>query len=156
MSSQKNSSNDIFGEPIKQKRAQPEQKLQAQVCAYLKLMYPSVIFTSDITSGMFLPKHIAVKYASLRSSRALPDLLILHRVKAPEDASHDFFSGLALELKAESNSPFLKDGITLSSSKHVQEQSAILSILTIHGFSAQFVCGFDHARKVIDNYMNLK
>lgn len=120
---------------------QPEKHLQKQVCQYLKMQYKDVIFLSEC-SGLKASIGVAMQLKSLRSGKALPDLVILQ----PSGQYH----ALCIELKAESI--YLKDG-SLSKEKHIQEQNEILNRLNEKGYKAQFCCSFDHAKTVIDNYL---
>jgi hypothetical protein len=119
----------------------PEAHLQKQICTYLKMQYPSVIFLSEC-SGLKVSIGVAMQLKALRSGKALPDLVILE----PSGNYH----ALCLELKAESI--YLKDG-SLSKEKHIQEQNEILNRLNEKGFKAQFCCGFDYTKSIIDNYL---
>jgi hypothetical protein len=118
-----------------------EESLQIAVSNYLRLQYPNVIFTAE-SSGLKLTIGQAVKAKKLRSSRGLPDMIILE----PRQGYH----GLCLELKTVS--PYKKDG-SLKSDTHLQEQQQILTNLNEKGYAAKFVTGFDKAKKVIDFYM---
>lgn len=120
-----------------------EESLQIAVSNYLKLQYPEVIFTSE-ASGLKLTIGQAVKAKKMRSSSGLPDMIILE--------PNRFWGGLCLELK--SKSPFKKNG-QLKADKHLEEQEQLLRKLNIEkNFAACFVHGLDHAKKVIDGYMN--
>jgi hypothetical protein len=123
----------------------PEELLQISVCKYISFAYPKVVFTSD-ASGVRLSMGVAIKLKKMRSSDAIPDLLILE----PRGEYH----GLMLELKVKS--PYLKDGQTLSTTEHVQDQNKTLSKLSKLGYKAQFATGFDESKQVIDAYMALK
>lgn len=123
-----------------------EESIQLAVSSYLRLQYPEIIFTSE-SSGLKLPIGQAVKAKKLRSSKGLPDLIILH----PRKVSGYHFAGLCLELKVKS--PYLKDGRTLKNDDHLQEQYEVLKRLASLGYMAVFVTGFDEAKKIIDNYL---
>ena len=81
-----------------------------------------------------------------RSVHKIPDMIILK----PNGEYH----GLILELKSEDSSPYLKDG-SLSKGQHIQEQNQTLTALLNIGYYAVFAVGFDNAKKIIDDYMNL-
>ncbi|WP_439946480.1 hypothetical protein [Streptomyces sp. BBFR109] len=128
-------------------RFNSEASLQQQVCDYLRLRYPGVLFRSDYASGLKLTMHQAVNHKRLQSSRAWPDLFIYE----PRGGCQ----GLALELKREDVKIYKLDG-TLRSDPHLREQAAMLGELAGRGYRAQFVCGFDAAVKAIDQYLNMK
>ena len=121
-----------------------EEKLQIAVCKYLKLQYPDVIFTAE-SSGLKLTIGQAVIAKQLRSSKGLPDLMIFEPNK--------YYNGLFIELKKEGTR--LKNG-DMPSTKHIKEQEHILCSLFAKGYYACFACGFDEAKKIIDNYLKLK
>ncbi len=120
-----------------------EKRLQVAVCDYLKIQYPRIIFSCDLSSGMKLSIGQAVQAQRMRSSRGLPDIMIFY----PNHGYH----GLFIELKT--TSPFLKDGITLKSDVHLTEQKAILDQLTALNYRAKFGVGFDHCKEIIDLYL---
>jgi hypothetical protein len=121
-----------------------EEKLQIAVCKYLKLQYPDVIFTAE-SSGLKLTIGQAVIAKKLRSSRGLPDLMILEPNK--------YKNGLFIELKAEGFR--LKNG-DIPNNEHTREQAELLVSLWGRGYAAYFACGFDEAKEIIDEYLNLR
>lgn len=129
-----------------------EESLQKQVCSYLRLQYPNVIFRSDFASGLKLSQYQATQHKRLQSSRSWPDLFIYK----PMQHSDKFYCGLALELKKEGTSVILKIGPRkghLSTDPHIQEQALMLKQLNQLGYYANFAVGFDEAVKIIDWYM---
>lgn len=133
---------DVMRRP---QRFNSEAQLQQQVCDYLHLSYPHAIFRSDYASGLKLTMNQAVKHKRLQSSRAWPDLFIYEAVGRHQ--------GLALELKREDVKIYKLDG-TLRSDAHLQEQMAMILELRKRGYAADFVCGFDHATRLIDWYFD--
>ncbi len=122
-----------------------EDILTGQVCAYISLQYPDVIFTQD-SSGIKLPIGLAKKMKNRRSSKGLPDIWILE----PKGGYH----GLFLELKKEGEQLQLKTSDKWKN-EHIVEQAEILLKLTAKGYWAWFAVGFDEAKQYIDNYMAL-
>ncbi len=119
----------------------PEETIHLQVCSYLRLQYPQVIFTSE-SSGIRLTIGQAVKAKKMRSGSKLPDIWILE--------PNRYYSGLFIELKAE---PY-----TTSTGKyktpHISEQAETIQKLLDKGYFATFAVGFDEAKRIIDNYLN--
>ena len=111
--------------------------IHKQICNYIRMQYPDVIFTSE-PSGMRLPIGQAKKLKDLRSGNKLPDLWILE----PRGTWH----GLLIELKA-------KDA---KKTKRSKEQALMLRRLIGKGYYAQFAWGFDAAKQLIDEYFKLK
>lgn len=137
----------------KPKVVKHEERLQKDVCRYLRLQYPSVIFRSDMSSGRWetgrYAKHLKV---AMHSSKSWPDLFIYE----PRAVAGKHYCGLALELKADGTPVIMKIGPRkgrLSSDPHIQEQAAMLKGLIRKGYYANFAVGLDEAIKTIDWYM---
>ena len=127
-----------------------ELELQMQVADYLRLQYPGVLFHSDFGSGIKLTMGQAIKQKRLQGGRrAWPDLIIAE-VRSPEDKC---YHALFIELKKEGTRIFKKDG-TLVSDAHICEQFDMLEQLRRRGYMAEFACGFDEAKKIIDGYLD--
>ncbi len=120
-----------------------EEQLHKQICTYIKMQYPKVIFISDL-AGVKLTMGQAKKLKHLRSSKGFPDIFIYER------GLHHI--GLFLEVKRVT--PFKKDGtLKASQNNHIEEQSKFHSRLLIRGYLGGFVWSFDQAKKIIDNYL---
>ena len=144
-----------------------EADLQVQVADYLRLQYPDVIFHSDYGSGVKLTMGQAIKQKRQNGGRrAWPDLFIAEPrvVKASCKVIHSedrvireshFIEqkhGLFIELKKADTKIFTKKG-TLVSNEHIREQFDMLEQLRRKGYVAEFACGFDEAKEIIDNYL---
>jgi len=139
---------------LKKGKKQKEEKEQIRICKYLRKDYPDVIFTCDLASGMKLPIHIAAKNKSMRSSRGLPDLFIAEPY--PRNIKHELdvcYFGLFIEIKSEDTILYKVDGVTLRKNEHVEEQAEILRQLSEKGYKAVFACGYEEAKKIIDEYL---
>ena len=122
-----------------------ELELQAQVADYIRLQYPDVIFHSDFGSGIKLTMGQAIKQKRLNGGRrAWPDMLLAE----PRGDYHALF----IELKREGTRIYKKDG-TLVSDEHIREQYDMLEQLRRRGYAANFACGFNEAKALIDRYM---
>lgn len=121
-----------------------EDSIHKQVAMYLKLQYPKIIFRTDFAAGIKLTIGQAVKHNSLQSVASYPDLFIAHPSKG--------FHGLYIELKKELSDIYKKD-MSLKNNKHIHAQHKMLLRLTGLGYKAVFACGFDHAKKIIDEYL---
>lgn len=127
-----------------------EAQLQEAVCKYISHQYPSVMFNSDM-SGVKLTKGQAIRASKLRSSRGFPDLVIYEPKYQGVQIS---FSGcLFIELKREGVKITKKDG-TLVADTHIREQAAVIQELRERGYVAEFACGFDEAKQIIDKYLS--
>ena len=120
-----------------------ENDLHLAICKYIKLQYPSVIFTSE-SSGIRLRIGQATLLKRMRSCAGLPDIWILEPRKS--------YHACLLELKKEGTTIYKKDG-DMRKDKHLQEQENILHRLKQKGYFAEFVVGFEQAKAVIDYYL---
>lgn len=126
------------------KRNYHETNLQIAICKYIKLQYPSVIFTAE-ASGVNKNRALAGQAKAMRSGAKLPDLMI--------DEARGGFFGLRIEVKVDWI--WLKDG-TLSKNKHIQAQSVMLDRLKKKGYYAVFGCGLELSMAIIDRYMKFE
>lgn len=131
-----------------------ESDLQVMVADYLRLRYPKVLFHSDFGSGIKLTQGQAMKQKRQNGGRrGWPDLFIAQSAPRCVDGSWKYeYYGLFLELKAEGNSPFKKDG-SLKKDEHLEEQWEMLQELENRGYKARFATGFNEAKKLIDDYL---
>lgn len=131
-----------------------ELDIQIQVADYLRLRYPNVLFHSDYGSGLRLTPGQAVKQKRLQGGRrAWPDMFIAQPAQRSleyPDACYKF--GLFLELKRPGIKIYKKNG-DLAANEHIREQAGVLEMLRIRGYVAEFACGFDEAKKIIDEYL---
>lgn len=138
-----------------------EDNIQIAFCEFVKLQYKDVIFQCDLSSGMKLPIHTAARNKKMRSSRALPDFLMLE--------PRGWFKGFALELKKDSSEVYKKDGslvkkivkvknkrgVVIEEYDHVKEQADMLEKLRGKGYYADFGMGLDDCIQKITNYMSI-
>lgn len=124
-----------------------EKQIHSQVCRYLDLQYPKVIYTSD-SSGVRVSIGIAKALKAIRcKGYKIPDLIIMHPNK--------LYHGLIIEIKKDLGQILSKSG-SLKKNKHVQEQFKTLEELERLGYAAFFGCGFNHCKSVIDEYFKNK
>jgi hypothetical protein len=62
------------------------------------------------------------------------------------------YAGLMIELKRPDVKIYKKNGELVANS-HIREQAAVLDELRNRGYIAEFACGFDEAKKIIDEYL---
>lgn len=135
-----------------------ESDLQVMVADYLRLQYPDVLFHSDFGSGIKLTMGQAAKQRRQNGGRrAWPDMFIAHPVVTDIGRTNmqEVRFGLFIELKREGTRIFKKDG-TLVADEHIREQFDMLEELRQRGYAAEFACGFDEAKAIIDNYLGGK
>ena len=129
-----------------------EETLHAGICKWMALQWPTLIFNSDM-SGVRLHRGLQSKVARLRSSRAMPDLMIFKPKYWLGNTWDDVvYPALFIELKAHGTRILLKDG-TLTKDAHIQEQAAILKRLSDLGYLATFAVGADEAMALIMWYI---
>lgn len=120
-----------------------EKQIHQQVCRYLDLRYPKVIYTSD-SSGIRVSIGMAKALKSIRcKGYKIPDLIIMH--------PNRLYHALIIEIKKDLSQIMTKSGM-LKKDKHVQDQNKALSELQRLGYAAIFGCGFDHCKSIIDEY----
>ena len=129
---------------------QREHQLYEKIARYLQTEYPDVIYRFDIAADLKLTKGQAAKHKRLHPKRGYPDLFIANRHYDLENCVD--YHGLYLEIKAEGNSPFKKDG-SLKKDEHLEEQWEMLQELEKRGYVARFATGFEQAKKLIDDYL---
>ena len=121
-----------------------EKKVHQQVCDYLKMQYPNVIFTSD-ASGMRVSMGLRMELKRKRCNRfVIPDLIILH----PNKSWH----GLIIEIKNKASEWYNKDGVIKINNEHIYKQWQSLYQLSKLNYCAEVGVGFDGCRRIIDNY----
>lgn len=126
------------------RKEQPEYQLQKQVCQYLNIQYPKVMYLSDTVAAVKLtiPQQVRNK-AIQKEGFKCPDLLILQPNK--------YNSGLFIELKAKT--PYKSNGFVLLSNPHVEAQAETLNQLNKIGYYACFSWSFEDCKSIIDSYM---
>lgn len=123
-----------------------EKTLQRAVCDYIRYRYPGAMFNSDLAGATKLTPGQASAMKNLRDRRGYPDLAIYEPFNG--------FHGLFIELKREGEKIYKKDG-SLVADQHIQEQEQCLQKLRARRYRAEFAVGFDQARRIIDEYMDI-
>ena len=128
-----------------------EDSLYKQIAFLMKYSYPDVIYRFDFGAGVFL--HGNFRLMNLQKAIQMfqwkhPDLTIYE----PSVIDGKNYHGLCLELKAEGEKIFKKDGKTYVS-KHIEEQAAALKKLKNKGYLTSFAVGLNEAKELIDMYL---
>ncbi len=125
---------------------QPEFDLQKQVCRWINIQYPKVLFMSDTIASVKLTPQQQLRNKKIQKlDFKLPDLLIFE----PKGN----FSGLFIELKVKS--PFKKNG-EIFKDEHLEGQLKTINDLKSKGYYACFSWSFDMTISIINQYMNLE
>lgn len=155
-----------------------EAELQAQVASYLRQQYPDVMFHSDFGSGVKLTPRQATMQKRQNGGRSKwPDMFIAQirfcwiadgkcervasfdavyerwkKAGKPVDGfQYGIEHGLFLELKKDGTRLKKKNGDWAT--EHIAAQAKMLDELYERGYAAEFVVGFDEAKKIIDEYL---
>jgi hypothetical protein len=125
-----------------------EYEIQKMLVNYLESNCPDIQYRCDL-GGLYLGTGLALKVSRLQKTRAWPDLFIAHPTC--------FYAGLFIEVKESLDILFTKDGKWREgkSYQHIYEQKDMLEILRGDGYCAEFGCGFEHCRDLIDWYLGL-
>lgn len=126
------------------KQTSKESDIHSQVCRYLKLLYPNVMYNTDL-SGIKLTIGQAVKLKNLRSYRGFPDIVIYE----PRDIYH----GLFIELKRDGERLHKMNGDYIS--EHIKEQHECMRELEKRGYACGFAIGFCQAKEILDKYLSV-
>ena len=121
-----------------------EHDLYTMLADYLRYNYKSIIWRFDLAADLKLTIGQARKHKRLQQHRGYPDLFIAE----PRGEYH----GAYIELKKAGTRIYKKDG-TLVADEHIREQFDVLEQLRKRGYMAEFACGFDEAKKIIDEYL---
>jgi hypothetical protein len=122
----------------------PEYHLQKQICQWLSLQHPDVLFMSDTVASVRLTMPQATRNKAIQKEGfKCPDLLIF------EPAG--IHRGLFIELKVDS--PFKKNG-ELYAGEHLRGQQATIDALNERGYCAMFSWGFDRTKALIEDYLS--
>lgn len=125
-------------------RSYPEFELQTQICKYLDLQYPDVLYSSDTIGSIRLTGQQAGRNAKIQKKGfKMPDLTI----HEPKQGYHAMY----IELKVKT--PYKKDG-ELRKDEHLEAQAESMEQLRQKGYWADFRWTFEDAKGVIDWYLN--
>jgi hypothetical protein len=129
----------------RQPKQQLEYHLQKQICQWLSIQYPKVLFLSDTVASVKLtiPQQVRNK-AIQKHGFKCPDLIIFE----PRNEWH----GLMIELKKET--PYKKNGVIKASQDgHLEKQEQTLIGLVGKGYYTSFAWSFEMAKEIITNYL---
>lgn len=122
--------------------------IQIMLMQWLKLQYPNVLANASqvlASAPLKYPKY-AAKMKAAGNTSGWPDIFIAE--------ARGGFHGLFIELKSETAKVFLKRS-EKPATEHIAKQIAVLEGLRERGFKAELCIGFEAAKKVLDDYLNL-
>lgn len=125
---------------------QPEFELQKQVCRWLGVQHPKVMFLSDTIASVKLtiPQQNRNKLIQKQGFKT-PDLLIFE--------PNEKYSGLFIELKVKS--PFKLNGELLKD-EHLEGQYLTIKKLRSKGYYACFSWSFEMTAGIVNDYLTNK
>lgn len=118
--------------------------LHEQVCDWLRLRHPDVLFRTDFAAGEKLSMTQAIRNKRLQKCKSWPDIFIVE--------PRGRYSGMFLELKKFGTVLYLRDG-TFTKDTHLNAQREVIELLEKKGYRASFAIGFEHVEQLVDNYL---
>lgn len=128
----------------KGKAVQSEDDMQDQVCAYLKMAYPKLMYRVDMAASKKTMGQ-AMRFKRQQKHRGWPDIELY-------EARGGFF-GMLIESKKEDVMIYQANG--QFATDHIREQAEVLAMLIDRGYNAKFAKGFWGVKSEIDEYMKL-
>lgn len=119
-----------------------EDELQEKVAEYIAKEYPNALFDGN-SKNFKLNKRQGALAKRMGKRKGYPDLFIA--------AARHGHHGLYIELKREGERLKKKDGDWAD--EHVAEQAKVHEQLRAEGYWADFVIGYEPAKKIIDWYL---
>jgi len=120
-----------------------EEQEQTELCKWIKLKYPNILYTVDL-GGIRLQPHQR-GLMKTRARRGHPDLIL-------QEWFLDKYCGLAIEFKKTGEKVCKLNG-ELKKNDHLEEQLEYILALRERYYIAGFVCGLDAAKIVISAYL---
>lgn len=127
-----------------EKRNYTEQTIQTQLCQWMKLQYPNVIFHVDAGSAKkrsFIEQNIHKKQ---QFAPGIPDFSIYKPNRG--------YYGLFIELKKDRAALYTTKGL-YRNTEHINDQIRFIELLRAEGYKAEFACGFEEAKQIITEYL---
>lgn len=122
-----------------------EKQDRAALIKWLDLAYPKVLYKVSYGDDALLDPRQAREQKRLSFGRGWPDLMIYE--------PRGEFCGLAIELKKMDAKLYKASG--LFASTHLEEQQAMLDLLTERGWVCGFAKGLENQMKMITDYLSL-
>ena len=121
----------------------PEYTLQKEVCKWLNLQHPDLLWMTDTIASVKLTMGQAVRNKAVQKPGfKCPDMIIFE--------PRGNYSGLFIELKSES--PYLRNG-NLSSNEHIQGQAATMEKLRAKGYACHFAWTLEQVKQIVTDYL---
>lgn len=130
-----------------------EDALYKQVAALMKICYPTVLYRFDFGAGAFLSGNFRLmnlqKAIQIENDKCKwPDFFVAE----PAIIDGQIYHGMFLEMKAEGEQVFRKNGNYVSD--HVRVQAMTLQDLEGRGYFAKFAIGIVQVETFVDSYLS--
>lgn len=120
-----------------------EKEIHVNICEYLRLQYPELLFTSD-AGGLRVSMGVIMEVKRKSCNYKIPDLLIFQR--------NSQYNGCFIEIKRSKDDLYLKSGKLKND--HVKAQEQCLFMLREQGYYAEFGVGYNDTIQQIETYLN--
>lgn len=130
---------------------QHEYHLQKQICRWINLQYPNLLYDTDTIASVRLtiPQQIRNKAVQKEGFKRCD--LMIYKPKIVNGIMVK--AGLLIELKIEN--PYKKDG-TLKKNEHLEAQQKTINDLNELGYQTQFCWNFEQAISTINEYLKVQ
>lgn len=119
-----------------------EKEIHVNICEYLRLQYPELLFTSD-AGGLRVSMGVIMEVKRKSCNYKIPDLLIFQR--------NSQYNGCFIEIKRSAGDLYLKSGKLKND--HVKAQEECLAMLRQQGYYAEFGVGYNDTIQKIERYL---
>ena len=119
-----------------------EKEIHVNICEYLRLQYPELLFTSD-AGGLRISMGVIMEVKRKSCNYKIPDLLIFQR--------NSQYNGCFIEIKRSEGDLYLKSGKLKND--HVKAQEECLIMLREQGYFAEFGVGYNDTIQKIERYL---
>ena len=141
-----------FKKPRK-KSARKEQNEHLLFAKYLKLAYPALLFSADLSGVKLSMIEASLAKAMRANDFKVPDIVVYKPMNHIEGWR---LNGLYIELKKSGQALRQVRKPELWKDEHVEKQAYSLARLNEQGYAAFFAVGFDAAKAIVDAYLDAK
>lgn len=127
------------------RKENPEYEIQAAFVREMNIRYPDVLVFSDTAAHIKKTMFQQIRANKLSSPKEKPPDVFI-----PQPSGD--WCGLYLEFKSET--PYLKDGVTLKKNEHNEAQAATMQRLISKGYFCRFVWTVEMAMETVRRYFD--
>jgi hypothetical protein len=126
------------------------------IALYMRLQYPTVMYRFDM-AGLNLSIAQAGMNKGIQYGKGWPDMFIAKPQELLEgsgdESQFNLYYGLFIEIKKEGTKLYKTSDNSKCATPHLQEQLDTMKLLRKRGYMAEFACGFDESKILIDKYL---